>query len=132
MSKAIKLISDGLPRPGGHYSHAVVHGDTVYIAGQLGRDPSIAETEAGDISTQTRRCLTRIAAALRAAGSDLDRLLKVTIYISDLSHWPAVNAVYAEMLGDHRPARAVVPVGHLHFGALLEIDAIAAAGKTDW
>jgi 2-iminobutanoate/2-iminopropanoate deaminase len=125
----MKIIScDQVAPPGGHYSHAIVHDGTVYVSGQLGRGPGMTDSEAGDIVVQTRRCLGNIEAILRAAGSDVQQLLKVTIYVSDISMWPAVNAVYAQLLGSHRPARAVVPTRELHFGALLEIEAVAAVG----
>ena len=105
----MKIIrSEQIAPPGGHYSHAIVHDRTVYVSGQLGRGPGMTDSEAGDIEAQTRRCLGNIEAILRAAGSDLQQLLKVTIYLSDISMWPAVNAIYAQILGSHRPARAVV------------------------
>jgi reactive intermediate/imine deaminase len=123
----LQLIqSPELPIPGGHYSHAIAHGDTLYISGQLGRGPGLSDEEAGDISAQTRRALSNIEAIARAAGSGLSNLIKVNVYISDVAHWPAVNAEYARILGQHRPARAIVPVTALHYGALVEIDAIAA------
>ena len=123
----MKIIrSEQVAPPGGHYSHAILHDRTVYVSGQLGRGPGMTDSEAGDIETQTRRCLGNIEAILRAAGSDLQQLLKVTIYVCDISLWPTVNAVYAQILGSHRPARAVVPTRELHFGALIEIEAVAA------
>ena len=73
--------------------------------------------------------LANVAAILRAAGSDLSRLLKVTVYISDMDMWGAVNQVYARVLGDHRPARAIVPVKELHYGFQIEIEAIAALNE---
>lgn len=125
----MKIICSEEIRPaGGHYSHAVVHEGTVYVSGQLGRGPGLTDSEAGDIEVQTRRCLANIQAILRAAGSDLGHLLKVTVYVADIALWPVVNTVYAQMLGPHLPARVVVPTGHLHFGALIEIEAVAAVG----
>ena len=115
------------PAPAGHYSQAVVHNGLVYVAGQLSVDPKTGEMVAGPIEEQTERALGNVSQILRAAGSGLDRILKVTIYISDVSHWGAVNEAYARVMGDHRPARAVVPVGDLRHGLLVEIDAIAAA-----
>jgi 2-iminobutanoate/2-iminopropanoate deaminase len=117
------------PRPAGHYSQAVVHGDVVYVAGQLPIDPENPTAPAGDAAQQARRALTNVGRILEAAGSGLDQLLQVTIYISDVSHWGEVNRVYAEVLGAHRPARAVVPVGELHYGYLVEIQAIAAVPR---
>ena len=128
MTKEIELIKpDNINPPGGHYSHAVKHNDTIYISGQLGRIRGMSDDEAGDIEKQTRRCLNNIFSILESAGSSKDRLLKVNIFVSDMENWDAINKVYAEMLGEHRPARLVVHSPDLHFGTLLEIDAIAAA-----
>ncbi|MCG6987557.1 MAG: RidA family protein [Gemmatimonadetes bacterium] len=118
------------PRPAGHYSQAVVHDDIVYVAGQLPIDPENPGAPAGDAAQQARQALTNVARILEAAGSGLDQLLQVTIYISDVSHWGEVNRVYAEVLGAHRPARAVVPVGELHYGYLVEIQATAAVNRS--
>ena len=116
------------PRPAGHYSQAIVHGDTVYVAGQLPIDPEHPKAPPGDAAQQARQALSNVARILEAAGSGLDQVLQMTIYVSDVSHWSAVNQVYAEIMGAHRPARAVVPVGELHYGYLVEIQAIAAVG----
>ncbi len=120
------LVASNVATPNGHYSHAVAHGGVLYVSGQLGRGPNLSDEEAGDIRAQARRSLANVAAILAAAGLDMSRLLKVTLYIADIEHWPAVDAEYRQALGDHRPARAVVPVGLMHFGSLIEIDAIAA------
>ena len=123
----MKLIqTDRAPAPAGHYSQAVVHNDTVYIAGQLPIDPETGEKCLGSIEEQTEQVLKNVAAILDAAGSGLDRVLKVTIYVSDISLWGGVNAVYAKFFGDHRPARVVVPTRELHHGFLIEVEAIAA------
>jgi len=128
-ARQIRLIrAPDAPAPNGHYSHAVEYAGVLYVSGQLGRGPNLSDEDAGDIVVQTRRALTSLATILRAGGSDASRLLKVTLYIADMASWPAVNAAYSEFLGEHRPARAVVAVGPLHFGALVEIDAIAALG----
>jgi 2-iminobutanoate/2-iminopropanoate deaminase len=127
---AIEIVhTDGAPRANGHYSQAMVHGGTVYVSGQLGRGPQMPDEEAGDITIQTRRALASLAAIVRAAGSDMSRLLKVNLYVADISLWPAVNAEYEKALGTHKPARAIVPTKSLHFGALIEIDAVAAVGS---
>lgn len=114
------------PRPAGHYSQAVVHGGTVYVAGILPFDPTNPEAPLGSIEEQTRRVLTSLREVLEAAGSGLDLLLQVTVYVTDLESWGQVNEVFAEFLGDHRPARAVVPVLPLKRDAGLELMAIAA------
>ena len=116
------------PAPAGHYSQAVVHGGLVFVAGQLPIDPTSADRTVGSIEEQTERVLRNVEVILEAAGSGLDRVLQMTIYVSDLSHWGAVNATYARIMGDHRPARAVVPVGELHYGYGIEVQAVAAAG----
>jgi 2-iminobutanoate/2-iminopropanoate deaminase len=117
-----------LPAPAGHYSPAVVHGGVVYISGQLGRSGGMSDEEAGDVRVQVRRALSAIEALLRAAGSSKSSVLKVNVYVPDVSLWPVVNEEYARFMGEHRPARAVIPTAPLHFGALVEIDAIAVAG----
>lgn len=119
------------PRPAGHYSQAVVHDGTVYVAGQLPIDPANPEAPPGDAASQARQALHNVARILEAAGSGMDRVLQMTLYVSDISHWGDVNRVYAEVLGDHRPARAVVPTRDLHYGYLVEIQAIAALGGND-
>lgn len=114
------------PAPAGHYSQAVVHDGTVYVAGLLPWDPENPDGPLGDAADQARRVLKSLEAVLEAAGSRLDHLLQVTIYVSRLDDWGAVNAVFAEVLGDHRPARAVVPVLPLKRGAAMELVATAA------
>jgi 2-iminobutanoate/2-iminopropanoate deaminase len=114
----------GGPPAGGHYSPGIVHAGLVYVSGQLPTVPGSAERLVGSIEEQTRQALQNVAAVLKAAGSGLDRVLSMTIYISDIGLWPAVNRVYAEVLGDHRPARAIVPVGELHYGYQIEVQAV--------
>ncbi|MBS1808299.1 MAG: RidA family protein [Acidobacteria bacterium] len=114
------------PTPAGHYSQAIVHNGLIYVAGQLPIDPVTGEKLTGTIEEQTERTLRNLEAILKAANSDLSRVLKMTVYVSDISQWGAVNVVYARILGDHKPARAIVPVKELHYGFLIEIDAIAA------
>ena len=117
------------PAPAGHYSQAIVHGGVVYVAGQLPIDPQTGEKRTGSIEEQAEQALRNVAAILRAAGSGLDQVLKVTVYVSDITLWDRVNAVYARAFGDHRPARAVVPTRDLHYGFQVEIEAIAAVGE---
>ena len=118
------------PAAGGHYSQAIVHAGLVYVAGQLPIVPGRAEHVVGSIEEQTEQVLRNIAAVLEAAGSSLSRTLQMTIYVTDISLWSRVNATYARILGDHKPARAVVPVGALHYGYQIEVQAIGSvAGK---
>jgi 2-iminobutanoate/2-iminopropanoate deaminase len=123
----MKMISTpDAPSPAGHYSQAVVYGDTVYVSGQLAVNPVTGEKGVGSIEEQTRLTLRNIEQILLSAGSDLDHVVKTTAYVSDVELWGGVNQAYAEVFGDHRPARVVVPSRDLHYGCLVEIDAIAA------
>ncbi len=123
----MKMISTpNAPPPAGHYSQAVVCGGIVYLAGQLGRDPAAPDAHPGDAVDQTRQALANVSAILEAAGSALDQVLQVTIYITDMALWQQVNDAYAAVLGDHRPARAVVPVAPLHGDYVIEIQVMAA------
>jgi 2-iminobutanoate/2-iminopropanoate deaminase len=114
--------------PGGHYSHAVAAGGFVFVSGQLpitpdgGKDPTLS------IREQTWIALRNVELALRAAGARLQDVVKVTAYLTTEDHWRAFNEVYAQFFGEHRPARAVVPVRPLHFGFLVEVDAVAWLG----
>jgi len=116
----------GAPKPAGHYAQAIVHGGLVYVSGQLAVDPDTGEKRLGSIEEQTKQSLSNVAAILDAAGSRLDLVLKTTVYVSDIGLWERVNSVYAEVFGAHRPARAVVPTRELHYGFLVEIEAVAA------
>ena len=120
------VLTPDAPLPGGHYSQAVVYNGLVYVAGQLPIDPATGERILSSIEAQTEQTLKNVAAILRAAGSDLSRVLKMTVYIADISLWGAVNTVYARVMGEHRPARAIVPTKELHYGFQIEIEAIAA------
>jgi 2-iminobutanoate/2-iminopropanoate deaminase len=123
----IKFIQTAnAPTPAGHYSQATVYNGLVFVAGQLSIDPQTGEKKLGSIEEQTEQALKNVAAILEAANSSLSRALKLTVYVADIELWSAVNAVYTRVLGDHKPARAVIPTGKLHYGFLIEIDAIAA------
>jgi 2-iminobutanoate/2-iminopropanoate deaminase len=123
----IKTIqTTNAPTPAGHYSQAVVCNGLVYVAGQLAIDPQTGEKKLGSIEEQTEQALKNIGAILQAANSNLNRVLKMTLYIADNSLWLAVNEVCARIMGDHRPARTTIATGDLHYGFLIEIDAIAA------
>ena len=125
-----KVFSPNAPTPGGHYSQATVHNDLVFVAGQLPFKPGVTEHVIGSIEEQAEQALTNLREILLAAGSDMNHLLKVTIYISDMALWGQVNAVYTRMLGEHKPARAIVPCNLLHYGYQIEIEAIAAQKET--
>lgn len=114
------------PTPAGHYSQAVIHQGLVFVAGQLPIRPGAKRgAPAGEIEEQTEQALRNVEAILEAAGSALELVVQMTIYISDMALWSRVNAAYAKVMGEHRPARAVVPVGKLHHAWQIEIQAIA-------
>ena len=123
----MKTISTpAAPAPAGHYSQAITHDGLVYVSGQLPIDPATRTPCNGPIEEQTELALRNLAAILESAGSSIDRVLKTTVYVSDIGLWGRVNAAYSTFFGEHRPARSVVPTRELHFGCLIEIDAIAA------
>ena len=126
----MKVIStQNAPEPAGHYSQAIVHHNIVYVSGQLPIDPKTGEKRTGPIEEQMEQVLNNLSEILKAAGSNLNQVIKTTVYLSDIELWSRVDAVYARFLGEHRPARAVVPTRNLHFGFQIEIEAIAAVNK---
>ncbi|HEX8287481.1 MAG TPA: RidA family protein [Pyrinomonadaceae bacterium] len=124
-----KVQVKNTPIPKGHYSQAIVHNGLVYVSGQLPMDMTTREVETGSIEAQTELALLNVEKVLHEANSDLQNVVQMTIYVSDMELWDKVNEVYARILGDHRPARAIVPVKDLHFGTKIEIQAIAAVNK---
>ncbi|MFZ1676271.1 MAG: Rid family detoxifying hydrolase [Saprospiraceae bacterium] len=120
-----KIITTEAPVPAGHYSQAICCQGLVFVAGQLPLDPSTGKMIEGDVEAQVRQTIQNIESILLASNSGLDHVLKATIYIPDISYWPEVNRVYGDCFGDHKPARAVIPCGPLHYGAALEMEVIA-------
>ena len=114
------------PAPAGHYSQGMIHGGMVFVSGQLPIDPTSGKPRVGSIEEQTHLAIGNLASVLAAAGSGLSRVIKTTVYVSNIELWGRVNMVYAECFGEHRPARAVVPSRDLHFGCQVEIEAVAA------
>jgi reactive intermediate/imine deaminase len=116
-----------MPTPSGHYSPACVGNGFVFVSGQIPSGPDGVPMVAASFEDQARQTLANVAAALRGAGSGIDKLVQVRVYIDSMDNWPAFNTVYAEWAGQSRPARAVIPVGPLHHGLLVEIEATALA-----
>jgi reactive intermediate/imine deaminase len=121
-----KVRIKNAPEPKGHYSPAVEHNGLIFVSGQLPMNLETLEIENGSIEAQTELALRNVERILLEAGSDLTRVLQMTIYISDIEDWGAVNEVYKRILGEHKPARAIVPVKDLHFETKIEIQAVAA------
>lgn len=123
--KLINVDSEAKKRSKAHYSSAVVHEGIVYVSGQLPMDPDKGRPVEGPIEVQTKAALQNLLDVLHAAGSSKEKVLRTTAFIPDVSLWGKVNEVYAEFFGDHKPARTVVPCTELHYGCLIEIDAVA-------
>lgn len=121
-----KILTNKAPIPVGHYSQGIVHNGLVFVSGQLAINPETGEPVTDSIEAQTERCLRNIEAILLEANSDLNHVLKFTIFVSDESLWGAVNETYKRILGEHKPARAIIPVGKFRGDFLIEIEAIAA------
>ena len=119
------ILTDRAPKPAGHYAQAVVTGTHVFVSGQLPVRPDGLPLDDDGFEAQARQAIQNMLEIVRAAGSSPQQLLKVTAYIVGIANWPRFNAVYASMLPDACPARSVVPVPELHYGYLVEIDAIA-------
>ncbi len=120
-----KIQPPNIPVPKGHYSPAVEHNGLVFVSGQLPINYETGVAEIGSIELQTELALRNVEAILLAANSDLQHVLQMTIYISDMEDWGKVNEVCRRILGEHKPARAIVPVKDLHFRTKIEIQAIA-------
>lgn len=118
--------SPGLVPPRGHYSHVAVHAGVAYISGQLPLDASGTPLADQPFDVQVAQVLDNLDDCLRTAGSSRGRLLSVTVYVTGIDQWPAFDAAYTQWVGAHRPARAVACVADLHYGAALEVMAVAA------
>jgi enamine deaminase RidA (YjgF/YER057c/UK114 family) len=127
MTRPIRSIQPAaLPTPKGHYSPGLLAGDLLFISGQL---PGQGDAADAPFADQARRTMAAMLAILHEAGGVPADLLKVTVYLVGVDHWAAFNTLYAEMLGEVKPARAIIPVPALHHGYLLEIEAIASIGS---
>ena len=120
--------TDRAPAAIGPYSQAISANGFVFTAGQIPLDPATGQVVVGDVTAQTERVLANLAAVLEAAGASWASVVKTTVFLYDMSDFPAVNQVYARVLGTARPARSTVQVAALPRGVLIEIDAIAAVG----
>lgn len=121
-----RIFTPNAPAPVGHYEQGWKHGNLVFVSGQLPVNPETKEKCTGTVAEQATQSLKNVKAVLEAAGTSLDRVLKVTVYISNIRLWDEVNAVHSEFFGDHKPARSIIPTRDLHYGFKIEIEAIAA------
>jgi len=123
--------ASNLPAPAGPYSPGQVFGRLVFVSGQGATDPATGQLVGRDIEAQTEQVLRNVEAILHAAGSSLQHVLRCGVFLVDMSEFARMNAVYARMFGDHRPARTTVQVAALpQDGLRVEIDAIGYVPET--
>ena len=123
-AKHSPVTGDKIPAAVGPYSPAVSWGDVVFCSGQLGADPDSGQLAEG-VEAQTRQALSNLSNLLEAAGSCIGCVVKTTVFLNDMNDFPAMNAIYAEALGENRPARSTVEVARLPLDALVEVETIA-------
>lgn len=122
--RVIRTEAAPAPFQGAPYNQAIVAGELVFVAGQLGLKPGDTAIE-GDVAAQTGQALSNLAAILDAAGSSMDRLVKTSVFLLDLADFQAMNEVYATRVGSQPPARSTFQVAGLPSGARVEIEAVA-------
>jgi 2-iminobutanoate/2-iminopropanoate deaminase len=127
MSERDVIVTEGAPKPfgGAPYNQAIRAAGLVFCAGQVGLEPASGTLVDGGVEAQARRAMENLSAVLEAAGSAVDRIVKTTIFVTDLGDFAAVNAVYGSFFEADPPARSTVQVAGLPGGAVVEIEAIA-------
>jgi 2-iminobutanoate/2-iminopropanoate deaminase len=121
------IETESAPSPIGPYSQAIRANGLLFVSGQIPLDPATGQTIEGDIAVQTRQVMNNLTAILHAAGSGLNKVVKTTVFLTNLDDFPRFNQVYGEFLGKARPARATVQVSRLPKEVLIQVDAIALA-----
>ena len=119
------ISTENAPKALGPYSQAIKAGGFVWCSGQIPIDPAVNAVTATTIEDQTRQAITNLRNVLEAAGSGLDKVVKTTVFMSDMNNFAALNAVYAELFGDAKPARSCVEVARLPKDVMVEIEAVA-------
>jgi 2-iminobutanoate/2-iminopropanoate deaminase len=125
MSLLMSIHSDQAPKAVGPYSQAIRHDNVLYLSGQIGLVPDTGELAGDDLKSQAVQVMHNLEAVLHEAGAATSDIIKVGIYLTDMGDFPVLNQLYADWLGEHRPARATVAVAALPLGARIEIDLIA-------
>jgi 2-iminobutanoate/2-iminopropanoate deaminase len=118
------ILPSEMQKPKGHYSPAVIYNGLIFVSGQLPLDAN-GEAQLGTIEEQTALCMKNIETILKTSNSDLNHILKTSVFIADISNWAKFNETYSKIMGEHRPARVVVPCGTLNRGCAIEIDCVA-------
>lgn len=121
------IATDKAPKAIGPYSQALKVNGMLYLSGQIPLDPASGNLITGDFPSQVRRVFDNLKAVLAQGGSSLDKVVKATVYLTDLGNFQTLNSIYAEYFGDHKPARSTVGVKELPKGAQVEIDFVALA-----
>lgn len=119
------VIPDFKGKNPGHYSAGVISGHTLYVSGQLSIDPDTREVCKGDIKAHARQALDNMDRVLKAAGCRRDQVVFCRVYTPSNTYWGAINEVYKDFFGEHKPGRVIVSTTDLHFGCLVEIECVA-------
>lgn len=120
-----KISVNYLSENKGHYTPGIISNGMLYISGQLSIDPDTRKVPEGGIDEHARLALNNVERVLKSAGLTKNNVVQCRVYVTDIEKWDEVNKIYAEFFGEHKPVRIVVPVVKLHFGCLVEIEAIA-------
>jgi 2-iminobutanoate/2-iminopropanoate deaminase len=126
MTKKV-VQTEKAPKAIGPYSQAIRVEKMIYTAGQIALDPATMELVAGGVEEQTRQVLENLRNVLEAAGSSMDKVVKTTVFLTDMADFPKMNVIYAEFFGENPPARSTIAVAGLPKGGLVEIEAVALA-----
>ena len=122
------IATEGAPKAIGPYSQAVRAGSVLYTSGQIPLDPRTGKLVDGDFEAMTRQVFRNLEAVLTAAGAGFDQVVKATVFLRSMEDFPILNSVYAEIFGDHKPARSTVAVAQLPLDSRVEIELIAVTG----
>jgi reactive intermediate/imine deaminase len=123
--KPVHPVTTGMATPGGHYRHVTVANGFVFVSGQLPITADGTRLTDRPFGEQAKQVLENVESALLAAGSAIERLVLVRVYVDDVANWPEFNSIYARWAGEACPSRAVVPTGPLHYGLKVEVEAMA-------
>ena len=123
---SIKFVAtDAAPKAIGPYSQATIANGFIYTAGQIALDPATMNVVEGDVKAQTERVMANLQGVLKAAGSDLSKVVKTTVFLATMDDFAAMNEVYAKWFGEHRPARSTVAAAGLPRAVKVEIEVVA-------
>ncbi len=122
------IHTDHAPKAVGAYSQAIQCGDMLYTSGQIGLNPETGKMAADDVASQAKQVVKNLTAVIEQAGGRLNQIVKVTIFLEDMNDFAMVNQIYADWLGEHKPARSTVAVAALPLAAKVEMDCVVAIG----